>query len=423
VGDSLALIKLARSNPSDERTARLLFLDYEATKDHDQSYDLTYLQLKWFYEQDKWRYLNAIGKLWMDGGKNSIAFMCFIGSLAINPNQPIIFELAQSLSDHSRLRIANNLRGNKFTVSVIMPTYNRVAEIKGSIQSVLDQSFKDFELVIVNDGGTDAVKEVVDSFGSKKIKYYKLERNKGLSGALNEGILKAEGKYIAYLDDDDVFYSNHLSNLVAFIDRHPDYDYVYSNAWWCEGETKGGVYVEISRRLLERRPKRFSRQLLFNNNYISTLNILHRKDCFTKAGFFNEDLGMLMDWELWIRFAHEYNFCQLNDITGEYRFKRNNMSTVDQLSVVFLAHMIRRFYEMFYGKIIFLKQYLSSDQKKKAEEVYYDILSNCSKCTLAAKKELFYISKKFPRWKNTDLYMNLATEYLNRKVESLFGSS
>ena len=195
---------------------------------------------------------------------------------------------------------------------------------------------------------------------------------------------------------------------------------MYSNAWWCEGEVTGGVYNEESRHLLDRRPKRFSRQRLFINNYISTLNILHRKDCFTKAGFFNEDLGVLMDWELWTRFAHEYNFHQLNDITGEYRFRKNNMSVADRLSMVFLARVIRRFYATYYGKIVFLKHYLSSDQKKMAEEIYDDILAGCSKCTLAAKRELFRISKKFPRWKNNNLYINLAAEYLNRKVEGLF---
>ena len=210
-----SLIKLARSNPNDARTARLLFLDYEATKEHDQNYDLAYLQLKWFHEPDKWRYLNEIGKLYTDIGKNSIAFMCFVSSLAANPLQQTIFELAESLRDFSVFKKANRLAENRCTVSVIMPTYNRVMEIKESIQSVLDQSFEDFELVIINDGGTDAVKEVVDSFGSEKIKYYKLKQNKGLAGALNEGILRAEGKYIAYLDDDDVYYPNHLSTLVG----------------------------------------------------------------------------------------------------------------------------------------------------------------------------------------------------------------
>lgn len=415
-----SLIKLARAKPEDEQTARRLFRDYEGTKEHDRTYDLTYLQLKWFHEPDKWRYLNEIGKLYVDMGKKSIALMCFVGSLALELDQPEIFELAQSLKNHTRFQIAKRLRDNRVTVSVIMPTYNRVAEIKESIRSVLDQSFKDFELVIVNDGGTDAVKEVVDSFGSPKIKYYKLKQNKGLSGALNEGILRAEGKYIAYLDDDDIYYPDHLSCLAEFIARHPHCDYAYANAWWCEGDIQNGVYREISRRLLERRPKRFSRHRLFENNYISTLNILHRKDCFVKAGFFNEDLGVLMDWELWIRFAHLYNFYQLNDITGEYRFKRNNMSSVDQLSMVFLAHTIRRFYSMHYGKIVFLKYYLSSDQRKKAREIYDDILADCTKCPLPAKRELFYISKKFPRWKNKDLYMSLTAEYLKRKVEQLF---
>ena len=188
-------------------------------------------------------------------GRNRIAYMCLIASLDANPIQPEIFELAESLKEHSVPKMADGLRDDKLTVSVIMPTYNRGAEIKESIQSVLNQSFKDFELIIVNDGGTDGVKEIVDSFCSEKIKYYKLDRNKGLAGALNEGILRAEGKYIAYLDDDDIYYPDHLETLIGFIEKHPDCDLIYSNAWWCSGEIKGEAYVERSRKLLGQKTK------------------------------------------------------------------------------------------------------------------------------------------------------------------------
>src|SRR4030066_1319052 len=283
---SESLIQLARSRPEDEHIAHRLFLDYEASKEHDYNCELTYLQLKWLYSQEKWRYLNEIAKLYINSGKNRIAYMCLISSLDANPIQPEIFELAESLKKRSGPKMAEKLRDDKLMVSVIMPTYNRVAEITESIQSVLNQSFKDFELLIVNDGGTDAVKKVVDSFCSEKIKYIKLDRNKGLAGALNEGILRAEGKYIAYLDDDDVYYPNHLGTLFDLIEKRPNCDVMYSNAWWCSGEIKGGAFVERSRKLLGRRPYRFDRDPLLSNNFISTLNILHRKACFRKSGLF-----------------------------------------------------------------------------------------------------------------------------------------
>src|SRR4030067_1577515 len=415
-----SLFQQARSNPSDELIARRLFHDYEASKEHDQDYVLTYLQLKWFYSHEKWKYLNEIAKLYMSAGKYRIAYMCLISSLDANPIQPEIFKLTESSKKRSGPIMADGLREDKLSVSVIMPTYNRVSEIKESIRSVLNQSFKDFELIIVNDGGTDAVKAVVDSCWSANIKYFKLDRNKGLAGALNEGILRAEGKYIAYLDDDDVYYPNHLGTLFDLIEKRPNCDVMYSNAWWCSGEIKGGAFVERSRKLLGRRPYRFDRDHLLSNNYISTLNILHRKACFRKSGFFNEDLEKVMDWELWLRFSLEHNFYQINGITGEYRFKGNNMSTVDELSMTFLWKMIRRYYEVSYGNIVYLKHYLRNEQKEKAEGIYYDMLSHYARFALAAKKELYYVSKEFPYWKSRNLFVNLPVDYFNYKARRLF---
>jgi glycosyltransferase involved in cell wall biosynthesis len=410
-----SLIKLARSNPLDKRTVQLLFDDYEAAKEHDPNYELTYLQLKWFYSNKKWRYLNKIAKYYLNYSKINNAFFCFIASLCENYAQPEIIAAAESLREISMPIIPEKLRDNRFAVSVIMPTYNRTTEIKNSIKSVLRQSFKDFELVIINDGGRDAVKEVVDSFISEKIKYYKLQQNKGLAGALNEGILRAEGKYIAYLDDDDIYYENHLGNLIETIEKRPKCDLIYSNAWWCFGEVKGDVFLENSRKLLGRRPNKFDRELLFRNNYISTLNILHRKDCFKKCGLFNEELVMCMDWELWLRFSLECNIYQLNVISGEYRFKGNNMSTVDELSMAFFPSVIRKCCETNYGKVIFLKQYLKTNQLEMAKRIYGDLVSNYDRCTLRTKKELIYASKKFDYGNRGKLVVDFATDFINSK--------
>jgi len=414
-----SLIQQARSNPRDERIASLLFRDYEVSNEHDETYILTYLQLKWLYSNNKWKYLNEIANFYLNAGKNRISYMCLISSLDLNPIQPDIFKLAESLRERSGPKKADGLKEDKLTISVIMPTYNRTAGIRESIRSVLNQSFKDFELIIVNDGGTDEVKTVIDSFCSEKIKYYKLDHNKGLAGALNEGIMRAEGKYIAYLDDDDIYYPEHLGTLLDFIGKRPDCDVVYSNAWWCFGEVKDDAFVEKTRKLLGRRPSRFDRDLLLSNNYISTLNILHRKTCFGISGLFNEDLEKVMDWELWLRFSLKHNFYQHKGITGEYRFKGNNMSTVDELSMTFLWKMIRRYYETINGKVVFLQHYQRNNQKEKAAAIYDDMLSHYDRYALAAKKELFDISKEFPYWKNRNLFVNLPLDYFNYKARRL----
>jgi glycosyltransferase involved in cell wall biosynthesis len=412
---------MVHSNPNDERKAKEFIEAYEATKEDKGIYELSYLKIKWFYEIEKWKYLNAIAQYYLNIGKSSLAHMCLITSLVENPAQPEIYELAQTLNEKAKPKIPEELKTDGVSVSIIMPTYNRGYEIIESIKSVLNQKYKDYELIIINDGGADGVKEITDSFRSDKIKYYKLKKNMGLSGALNAGILRAQGKYIAYLDDDDVYYPEHLEKLINSFKNNPGYDFVYSNAWWCSGETRDKSYKEKSRKLLERRPRKFDRQLLFQNNYISTLNIMHKKDCFRKVGLFNEDLEMVMDWEMWMRFAHHFNFYQINDITGEYRFKTNNMSAADHLTMTFLAVVIRRFYEANRGKMVALKQYLITHQKEKAEELFEELLLNYPRCSFSTRKELFCLSRKISYWKSRKLYRKMAIDFMKYKAGLFIG--
>ncbi|GAI85614.1 unnamed protein product, partial [marine sediment metagenome] len=290
-------------------------------------------------------YLNEIGKIYKEQNKQHAAFMCFVESLRLKPEQPDILTFAEYLKEYAEPESPQKLKDNGCAVSVIMPTYNRTVRIKESIQSVLNQTFQDFELIIINDGGADEVRKVIDSFNSNKIKYYRLDKNCGLSTALNEGILKANGKYIAYLDDDDIYYPEHLEVLVNFLERNPSYDFVYSNSWWCYGEIKNNRFVENYRKLYEKRKQKFDKTLLFEWNYISTLNVLHKKNCFGKTGLFNKELSNLMDWDLWKRYARYFKFYQLDEITGEYRWTQNNMSVADKLGNHFFYHITKAYHQ------------------------------------------------------------------------------
>ena len=98
-----------------------------------------------------------------------------------------------------------------------MPANRNSQEIKEAIQSVLNQTFQDFELIIINDHGPKEIQNVVESFQSNKIQYFRLDQRVGPGAARNLGVLKARGKYLAYLDDDDVYYPHHLETLVGLL--------------------------------------------------------------------------------------------------------------------------------------------------------------------------------------------------------------
>jgi glycosyltransferase involved in cell wall biosynthesis len=392
------LQRLCRMRPSNKLIAASFLTEYERTYPHQDLNDsLTYLQVKYLHSGLKWTYLNKIAEIYATQGKPSLAFMCLVESLRLNPDQPNILEKVEQLEEKAKPKFPKMLKDNVCHLSVIMPTYNRPLQIRDAIRSVLNQTFQDFELIIINDGGTSEVKKTIDAFNSPKIKYFKLETNKGLAGALNEGILRASGKYIAYLDDDDIYYPNHLDNLIGH-QRKRDYDFVYSNAWWCYGENKDGGFKEHLRKMYNVRPDSFDKELLFRKNYISTLNILHKKSCFLEVGLFNEDLGQLMDWELWLRFAlKKYAFCQINTITGEYRWSNNNMSAVNNLSMAFLNPIIRSYYQFGRGKIGFCNVYLKQGRKKEAKKIYAELLNEyhdlIKKDVLV--QEIFFLSSSF----------------------------
>ena len=124
-------------------------------------------------------------------------------------------------------------------VSVILPTYNRAQLIAQAIQSVLDQTYQDFELIIVDDGSKDETEEVVNSFDDERIRYARHEENKGANAARNTGIAMARGEYIAFQDSDDKWLPEKLERQMRiFLITSTDIGVVYTGCWRVEGTQK-----------------------------------------------------------------------------------------------------------------------------------------------------------------------------------------
>ena len=171
-------------------------------------------------------------------------------------------------------------------ISVIVSTFNRRSKLKKTIKSVLCQSFKDFELIIVDDCSTDDTEKLVKTFNDDRIKYFKTRKNSGHDGLpKNLGINKAQGEYIAFLDDDDVYRKDALKILYKYI-AHSGADLVYGD-YLIDG--KPGWSVD------------FNSRVLTQMNYISMSVVMVRKFCLIKVGGFNEKIPKFKDWNLWIR--------------------------------------------------------------------------------------------------------------------------
>jgi hypothetical protein len=198
---------------------------------------------------------------------------------------------------------------------VILATYNRPDLLRHAIASVLDQTFQDFELLVVNDGGAREARSIVESFDSSKIRYFYKEEQGGHRSALNVGLRAARGKYIAYLDDDDVYFPHHLQTVVEAAEAE-GLDFVCSRNRWVKGHWEDGRWIETED-LTQQKP--FSVKRLHASAVIADLTVLHTRSLVERVGLFWEDPQRGGEWEYWVRCSHQVPIKRLDAVTAEVR--------------------------------------------------------------------------------------------------------
>lgn len=196
-------------------------------------------------------------------------------------------------------------------ISVIIPTRNRYALLSKAIESVLNQTYDNLELIIVDDASEDPTPEVVDKY-SKKIQRFKYIRNKEkyeCAKARNIGVANASGKYIAFLDDDDEWLPRKIELQSKFLDIHPD---VMAVSCWFIKNT-GAKHVKVKKQ----EDITFS-DMLWNNFLGSFSFVMVRPEIFKKVGFIDENLSGVDDWEFWIRVSKNCKVGVVNEFLIVY---------------------------------------------------------------------------------------------------------
>ena len=180
-------------------------------------------------------------------------------------------------------------------VSVIIPTYNRGWAVRDAIDSVLDQDFSDYELIVIDDGSTDNTMQILDTYGERIVVLY--QKNKGVSAARNRGIAAASGRFIAFLDSDDIWLPKKLSSQIDFFKSNPDALICQTGEIWI----RNGVRVN---------PKHHHKKLsgrIFEPSLslclVSPSAVMMKRRLFKTAGLFDEELPACEDYDLWLRIA------------------------------------------------------------------------------------------------------------------------
>lgn len=204
-------------------------------------------------------------------------------------------------------------------VTVVMPTFNRPLEIRESIESVRAQTMPDWELIVVNDGGGRAVEKTIrDYAGDRRVRYVYAEHG-GLSSVRNVGMALAGGEYIGQLDDDDIFYPEHLETTLRAFEKNPGAKVAYTDFYRARQEKRGGEWVTVKR--VVDYSNDFSRELLKSSTIAPVCNVTHHRDLLETAGYYNEHILRAMDWEYFIRLSKLHDFIHVKEVTGEFRQK------------------------------------------------------------------------------------------------------
>ncbi len=199
---------------------------------------------------------------------------------------------------------------NEVQVSVIIPTYNRKDKLGDAIKSVLNQTFEDFEIIVVNDAGED-VTDLVSNMDDERVRLISHEENRGLAAARNTGLRNAKGKYIAFLDDDDVFYTNHLD--VAVTELKSGSRVVYTDAVRKSYKIEDGEYLLTG--ISVPYSIDYDRNKLLIGNIAPVNCFVFEKELVDKSAGFDEELKVLEDWEFWLRLSGLVEFKHIKQNT------------------------------------------------------------------------------------------------------------
>ncbi|UBF24885.1 glycosyltransferase [Kovacikia minuta CCNUW1] len=220
-------------------------------------------------------------------------------------------------------------------ISVIIPAYNSMTYLPETLNSVLGQTHADFEVLIIDDGSSDHVQEWASKIADSRVKLI-AQPNQGASAARNTGITHAQGKYLAFLDADDLWQPNKLEKQLQCFAENPEVGLVHTWVTMINEKSKptGGILTSFSEGAVW--------EQLLERNTIACCSVMVRRDCFEQAGLFDQSLRSAEDWDMWIRIARYYPFAVIRQPLALYRMIPTSKSKNCQLVEQSLSRIIEK---------------------------------------------------------------------------------
>lgn len=240
-------------------------------------------------------------------------------------------------------------------VSIILPTYNGAKWIQKSIQSVISQSYKDWELIVIDDGSTDNTATIVANMSQNdtRIKYIKNTVNSGIQKTLNNGLKQANGVYIARIDDDDMWAdTDKLYKQVEFLNNNPDHVLVGTGVVIVDEGNN-----ELFRYLVPTTNESIQKRLLGKNCFVHS-SVMFKKSAVMQFGGYSEDAEEkhFEDYDLWLKLGTIGKLANLPTYSVRYTMRNNSLSAVNRVEVFhkLIGHLkkYKKSYKGYYGALI-----------------------------------------------------------------------
>jgi glycosyltransferase involved in cell wall biosynthesis len=233
-------------------------------------------------------------------------------------------------------------------VSVVIPAYNAITYLPEAVDSVLRQTYTDFEALIIDDGSSDQTADWASQIADSRVKLISQE-NKGLPGARNTGIIQAQGEYIAFLDADDLWTPTKLEKQVHCLENNPTVGLVHT--WMLLVDEHG----KSTGRVMKSNAEGDAWKQVVEKNVIACPSVMVRRYCFETVGLFDRNLRSIEDWDMWIRIAARYPFAVIKETLAYYRQLPSSMSKNCQVMEQAFRIVIEKAFHSAPSELLYLK--------------------------------------------------------------------
>lgn len=301
-------------------------------------------------------------------------------------------------------------------VSVVIPTFNCERFIGRTVGSALRQTYRDFEIIVVDDGSTDGTQAVLAEYG-EALHYIKQE-NQGASAARNAAFSRATGEYIAYLDADDLWHPEKLAHQVEYLDANPSCGFVHTEVAVID-EQDSVLYARFNQETGRTVPQRKCLREILQRSHIQTLTVLERRSAFDRAGKFDLRLPVAQDYLHWIQVALQgYEVGYLPEPLGQYRWRAGSLMSSQRR----LLGDFTKIYEMLladhrledvHGSEI--RQLIDTQLYTNQRQLAYLERVECSGAV--ARRRLRRLVQQWPF--RLELYLDLAKSYMWNRAQQM----